>query len=87
MYMGKSCRQCIYPSLREGFVVNPCPNDRSQGEQKRFWSRVIHILKGRNCFLFTEEGLCDGQFTGLYEYVDFVAFGEELSRMEKILLG
>ena len=67
--------------------VNPCPNERSQGEQKRFWSRMIHILKDRNCLLFAEKDLCDGQFIGLYEYVDFVAFGEELSRREKILLA
>ena len=71
---------------REGFFVNQCPNERSQGEQKRFWSLIIHILKDRNSLLFAED-LCDGQFIGLYEYVDFVAFGEELSRREKILLA
>ena len=67
--------------------VNPSPNEKSQGEQKRLWSRIIHILKDRNCLLFAEKDLCDGQFIGLYEYVDFVAFGEELSRREKILLA
>ena len=80
-------RQCIHPSHREGFVVNPCPNERSQGKQKRFWSRIIHILKDRKCLLFAEKDLFDGQFIRLYEYVDFVAFGEELSRREKILLA
>ena len=40
-----------------------------------------------NCFLFAEEDLCDGQFIGLYRYVGLMAFGEELSRREKILLG
>ena len=84
---GEMRRQSIYPSPREGFFVNPCPNERSQGEQKRFWSRIIHILKNRNCLLFAEKDLCDGQFIGLHEYVDFVAFGEELSRPEKILLA
>ena len=80
---GEMQRQCIYPSLQEGFVANP----RSQGEQKRFWSRIIHILKDRNCFLFAEKDLCDAQFIGLYEYVDFVAFGDELLCREKILLA
>ena len=84
---GEMQRQSIYPSLREGFFVNPYPNKRSQGEQKRFWSRIIHISKDRNCLLFAEKDLCDGQFIGLYEYVDFVAFGEELSRREKISLA
>ena len=79
--------QSIYPSSREGFFVNPCPIERSQVEHKRFWSRIIHILKDRNCLLFAEKDLCDGQFIGLFEYVDFVAFGEELSRREKILLA
>ena len=79
--------QSIYPSSREGFFVNPCPNERSQVEHKRFWSRIIPILKDRNCLLFAEKDLCDGQFIGLFEYVDFVAFGEELSRREKILLA
>ena len=74
------------PAPERAFFVNQCPNERSQGEQKRFWSLIIHILKDRNSLLFAEKGLCDGQFIGLYEYVDFVAFGEELSRREKILL-
>ena len=84
---GEMRRQSIYTSRREGFFGNPCPNERSQGEQKRFWSPIIHILKDRNCLLFAEKDLRDGQFIGLYEYVDFVAFGEELSRREKILLA
>ena len=84
---GEMRRQSIYPSPREDFFVNPCPNGRSQGEQKQFWSRIIHILKDRNCFLFAEKDLCDGQLIGLHEYVDFVAFEEELSRREKILLA
>ena len=84
---GEMRQQSIYPSPQEGFFVNPCPNERSQGEQKRIWSRIIHILKDRNCLLFAEKDLCDGQFIGLYEYVDFVAFGEELSRRESILLA
>ena len=81
---GEMLRQCIHPSPQEGFVVNQCPNERSQGEQKRVWSRIIHILKDRNCLLFAEKDLCDGQFSGLYEYVDFVAFEEELLRREKL---
>ena len=86
--MGKCDGKVFTPVPREGFFVNPCPNERSQGEQKRFWSsRIIHILKNRNCLLFAEKDLCNGQFIGLYEYVDFVAFGEELSRREKILLA
>ena len=84
---GEMRRQSIYPSPERAFFVNPCPNERSQGEQKRFWSRIIHILKDRNCLLFAEKDLCDGKFIGLYEYVDFVAFGEELSRREKISLA
>ena len=84
---GEMRQQCFYPSTREGFAVNPCPNDRSQGEQKQLWSRIIHILMDGNCFLFAEEDLCDGQFIGLYRYVGLMAFGEELSRREKILLG
>ena len=28
---GEMRRQSIYPSPREGFFVNPCPNERSQG--------------------------------------------------------
>ena len=87
--------QCIWgnattkylPQPREGFFVNPCPNERSQGEQKRLWSLIIHILKDRKCLLFAEKDLCDGQFIGLYKYVDFVAFGEELPRQEKLLLA
>ena len=84
---GEMRRQSICPSPQEGFFENPCPNERSQGEQKRFWSRIIRILKDRNCLLFTEKDLCDGQFIGHYDYVDFVAFGEELSRRERILLA
>ena len=84
---GEMRPQSIHPSPQEGFFVNPCPNERSQGEQKRFWSRIIHILKDRNCLLFAEKDLCDGQYIGLYEYVDFVAFGEELLRREKILFA
>ena len=84
---GEMRRQSIYPSSREDFFVNPCPNQRSQGEQKRFWSRIIHILKDQNCLLFAKKDLCDGQFIRFYEYVDFVAFGEELSRRENILLA
>ena len=67
-------------------VFTPAPK-RSQGEQKRIWSRIIHILKDRNCLLFAEKDLCNDEFIGLYEYVDFVAFGEELSRRESILLA
>ena len=84
---GEMRRQSIHPCPLEGFVVNPCPSERSQGEQKRFWSRINHILKNRNCLLFAEKDLCDGQCIGLYKYVDFVAFGEELLRREKILLA
>ena len=86
--MGKCDDKVFTPAPpRKGFFVNPCPNERSQGEQKRFWSRIIHILKDRNCLLFAEKDLCGGQYIGLYEYVDFVAFGEELLRREKILFA
>ena len=85
--MGKCDDKVFTPAPERFFFVNPCPNERSQGEQKRFWSRIIHILKDRNCLLFAEKDLCDGQFIGLYEYVDFVAFEEGLSRWEKILLA
>ena len=54
---------------------------------KVFWLRIIQILKDQNCFLFAEEDLCDGEFFGPYEDVDFVAHGEELLRWETILLG
>ena len=64
---------------------NLCPNKRSQGAEKQFWSHIIQILKDQNCFLFAEEDLCDREFVGLYEYAYFVAFGEEWCR-EKILL-